>query len=105
MANGIYKKCLIHAMAAVIEMQSDVKTAGKFRREAGIHFGVCNLDGIPSAEQVKKMNVFMKRKLELLPNTTFIRAWLEDIESFDEYIFHFKNSWCGDVIRIGVFNE
>ncbi len=92
-------------MAEVFEEQAGTKTAGKFRREASLFFGVCNLDGIQSSDQIKKMNNFMKRRLEPIPNTTFIRAWLEDIDNIDEYIFHFKSNWCGDIIKIGVFNE
>lgn len=98
---SVYANCLIHKMSEVM-----IERGGngiKFAIVAKHHFGVSSMDGLADKEQIKKMNKFLKKVLETIPNTTFIRSWLEDIDSMDEYLLHFKNSWARDLVILGVF--
>jgi hypothetical protein len=85
----------------VIALNGGPEPAVIFKRKAKRFFGVGNLDGMPDADQVKKMNAFWRHVLDPIPGTISIRAWLENINSVDEYITLFHKNWCKDVIKTG----
>lgn len=97
----LYKNCVIFLSKEIIQAHGGDVAANNFKCRAKTFFGVSNLDGMPEPEQIKRINQFWRQLLEPVPNTTFIRTWLEDSNNLNEYILLFNNNWCKDVITSG----
>lgn len=103
--SSTYNKCIVRLCAEVIIAHGGPDAAVVFKRKAKRYFGVNNLDGLTDVEQIKRMNAFWRNLLDPIPNTVFIRAWLENINSIDEYITLFHKNWCSDVIKTGALRK
>lgn len=101
--NEVYGDCLLHGMANVLTSIGDEKAAKKFLALGKQYFGVANLAGMPDADQISKVNRFLRTTLEPIPNTTSIRAWLENGQNMQEYLYLFQTNWARDIIQLGVF--
>jgi hypothetical protein len=100
---GQYLNCIIHQSADALQEVGSQEVATRFKKEAKKFFGINNLDGLPPGEQIKKMNQFWRHKLEPVPNTTFIRSWLEDHDNMHEYMMFFERNWSREIVKLGVF--
>ena len=95
--------CLLHLMANALTELGDEKCGKKLLSAGKKYFGIASLSGMPEEDQIKKMNRFMRDTLEPLPNTTAIRAWLENGNNMNEYLYLFKTNWATAIIQLGVF--
>lgn len=100
-----YNNCIIHRTIDVLTEQGGPEVAQQFKRLIKKHTGINNLDGLPDADQIYRVNCFWKSLLEPIPNTTFIRSWLENGSNINEYILLFKMNWCKDVLASGALNR
>lgn len=98
-----YGNCLLHAMANIFLQLGDEKASKKFLAAGKRYFGVQNLSGLPDEDQIKKVNRFIRSTLEPIPNTTSTRAWLENGNNMNEYLYLFQVNWAKDIIQLGVF--
>ena len=105
MTDKHYGECAVRGTTKIINEIAGKEAGTRFKYKAKKFLGIRDLGGMSEEEQIKKMNAFWRETLEPIPETTFIRSWLENSGNLDEYLDLFESEWAKDVIAVGALDK